>query len=70
MTVKQIVHGAFKSFKAVTNYLNEIAGVPNYERYLEHFRKHHPGETPMSEEEFHRRAIDEKYGGGSIRRCC
>lgn len=56
--------------KAFTSYLNEIAGVPNYERYLEHFRTHHPGEVPLSEAEFHRRAIDERYGSGDIRRCC
>lgn len=59
-----------KPFKAVTDYLNAIAGVPSYERYLEHFRKHHPHEEPMSEKEFHKRATDEKYGGGKIRRCC
>jgi uncharacterized short protein YbdD (DUF466 family) len=59
-----------RPFKAVAWYLNEIAGVPNYQRYLEHFRKHHPGEEPMSEEEFHRKMTDEKYGGGKIRRCC
>lgn len=59
-----------KPFRFIANYLNEIAGVPNYERYLEHFHKHHPGEKPLSEAEFHRQAIDEKYGGGTIRRCC
>ncbi|WP_235281613.1 YbdD/YjiX family protein [Thermoactinomyces daqus] len=59
-----------RAFRKIANVLNEIAGVPNYERYLEHFRKAHPDETPLTEAEFHRRAIDEKYGGGSIRRCC
>lgn len=59
-----------KAGEAVTKYLNDIAGVPNYERYLEHFHIHHPGEVPMSKAEFHRRAIDERYGSGDIRRCC
>lgn len=59
-----------KMLKALASYLNGMAGVPDYERYLAHFHKHHPGETPLTEAEFHRRATDEKYGGGSIRRCC
>lgn len=56
--------------RAMINYLNEIAGVPNYKRYLTHFQKYHPEETPLSEKEFHRKAIEEKYGSGNIRRCC
>ncbi|MCH5585442.1 YbdD/YjiX family protein [Shimazuella sp. AN120528] len=56
--------------KTVANYLNEIAGVPNYKRYLIHFQKHHPGGTPLSEKKFYQKAIDEKYGNSSIRRCC
>ncbi|GGA40533.1 hypothetical protein GCM10007416_11920 [Kroppenstedtia guangzhouensis] len=65
-----ILQACTKSFKAMTAYLNAIAGVPDYARYLEHFRRNHPGETPLSEKEFHKRATDEKYGGGKIRRCC
>lgn len=59
-----------KPLKAVADYLNAIAGVPNYKRYLEHFRQAHPGEEPLSEKEFYKRAIDEKYGGGKVQRCC
>lgn len=56
--------------KTIIYFLNEIAGVPNYKRYLAHFQKYHPKETPLSEKDFHRKATDEKYGSGSIRRCC
>jgi uncharacterized short protein YbdD (DUF466 family) len=59
-----------KWLKKIIYYVNEIAGVPNYKRYLAHFQKYHPDENPMSEKEFHCRAIDEKYGSSSIRRCC
>jgi uncharacterized short protein YbdD (DUF466 family) len=59
-----------KWLKTIINYLNEIAGVPNYQRYLIHFQKCHPEATPLSEKEFHRKATDEKYGSGNIRRCC
>jgi uncharacterized short protein YbdD (DUF466 family) len=57
-------------FCAIAAYLNEIAGVPNYQKYLQHFEKHHPGETPLSEKAFHRQAIDAKYNGSNMRRCC
>lgn len=66
----KLISQTSKWLKTMYCYLNEIAGVPNYERYLEHVRKHHPEQTPLSETEFHRRAIDEKYGSGNIRRCC
>lgn len=57
-------------WSSIRDFLNDIAGVPNYQRYVEHLNKHHPDQTPMSEKEFHQKATDEKYGGGSIRRCC
>jgi uncharacterized short protein YbdD (DUF466 family) len=60
----------FKALRLISSFLNEIAGVPNYQRYLEHFHKCHPTSTPLTEKEFHRQATDEKYGSGSIRRCC
>ncbi|SDY15423.1 YbdD/YjiX family protein [Thermoactinomyces sp. DSM 45892] len=52
------------------NFLHDIAGVPSYKRYLEHLAQHYPEQEPLSEKEFHRQATDEKYDGGSIRRCC
>lgn len=66
----RILQTCTKSFKAVANYLNAIAGVPDYARYLEYFHRNHPGETPLTEKEFHKQATNEKYGGGTIRRCC
>ncbi|RAL24366.1 YbdD/YjiX family protein [Thermoflavimicrobium daqui] len=59
-----------KPFRLFAEFLNTMAGVPSYQKYLDHFYKNHPGATPMSEAEFHRKANDEKYGGGTIRRCC
>jgi uncharacterized short protein YbdD (DUF466 family) len=59
-----------KSCRAIAYYLNEMAGVPNYNRYLDHLKKHHPDQPPMTRAEFYRQAIDERYGSGDIRRCC
>lgn len=50
--------------------LHLILGAPSYEAYLTHFQAHHPGEQPLNEQDFFRKANDEKYGDGKIRRCC
>jgi uncharacterized short protein YbdD (DUF466 family) len=47
----------------------QVFGVPDYERYLEHAARRHPGAPVMTRSEFHARAIDRKYGPGGTR-CC
>lgn len=59
-----------KTWYFLKEYLQGIAGVPNYSRYLQHIRQFHPDQKPLSEKEFHQKATDEKYGGTTIRRCC
>lgn len=46
-----------------------IIGVPDYDTYVEHTRRFHPGRTPMSYEAFFadRQAARYRGGGG---RCC
>ncbi|MBP3206948.1 MAG: YbdD/YjiX family protein [Campylobacter sp.] len=44
-----------------------IIGLPSYEKYLKHFKTHHPDQTPMSRAEFFRQAQDKK---GKQVRCC
>ena len=49
--------------------LRQVLGAPDYERYLEHARRAHPGEPPLTEDEFCRRRMEERYSRvGS--RCC
>ena len=49
--------------------VRRIIGVPDYDRYLAHVSAHHPGERPMSPEEFVRqRQVDRYSRPGS--RCC
>ena len=49
--------------------LKQVVGIPDYERYLAHHAEHHPGEPPMTQEEFVAKAIDRKYCGSGPR-CC
>ncbi len=44
--------------------LRQIFGVPDFERYLEHRRAHHPGEPCLGEREFHAQALERRYGAG------
>ena len=49
--------------------VRQVLGVPDYERYLEHARRAHPERAPMSEDEFFRRRLEERYAKIGAR-CC
>jgi uncharacterized short protein YbdD (DUF466 family) len=48
--------------------VRRILGVPDYERYVAHVQMAHPGQAPMSEEEFFRERLEGRAKPGS--RCC
>lgn len=50
--------GAF--FERIDAALYPIVGLPDYERYLEHFAHTHPDKKPLSRAEFFREAQDSK----------
>ena len=49
-----------------------MVGVPDYETYVAHRQKMHPGEPVMNYEDFFRERQASRYGvnGGKISRCC
>ena len=49
--------------------IRRIAGMPDYEAYLAHQRKMHPGEPALTQREFHDRYLESRYGATSSR-CC
>lgn len=49
--------------------LRQVFGIPDFERYCEHLREHHPDRPLPTEREFHRMAIDRRYGAAKPR-CC
>jgi uncharacterized short protein YbdD (DUF466 family) len=49
--------------------LRRVIGAPDYERYLLHVRRAHPGTTPLSREQFVNDAMARRYGKGASR-CC
>ncbi|HVB30541.1 MAG TPA: YbdD/YjiX family protein [Gemmatimonadaceae bacterium] len=55
--------------RAVGEITRRIIGVPDYERYAAHMRRHHPDQQPLPRHEFARQRLDEKYAKPGSR-CC
>lgn len=53
-------------------FLSLLVGVPSYETYVEHMKKHHPNDSVKSRKEFFCEAQESRYNakGGKVSRCC
>ena len=49
--------------------LKAVAGMPDYDRYLEHRRARHPGEPVLSRREHYGQYVARRYASGGGR-CC
>jgi uncharacterized short protein YbdD (DUF466 family) len=49
--------------------VRRVIGAPDYERYVAHVRACHPGMTPMSQVEFERARLEQRYSQPG-QRCC
>ncbi|AVS71960.1 DUF466 domain-containing protein [Paracidovorax avenae] len=71
----QAARGAVQAVATGGRYLAQslrlMVGLPDYDAYLSHQERTHPGESVMSYAEFFRDRQDARYGGkGRIGRCC
>lgn len=63
-------------FRQILAFLSQtgrlMVGVPDFETYVEHRKRLHPGEPIMSYQEFFRERQNSRYGGGNgkVGRCC
>lgn len=55
--------------RAVAAALHRILGAPDYDAYLAHHARHHPGTPPLPRDEFVRRRQEERYSRPGSR-CC
>ena len=55
--------------RRVARVARTLAGVPDYERYVEHVRTQHPEEAPLTRDEFVRERLEERYARPGSR-CC
>lgn len=44
-------------------------GIPDYDNYADHIRRHHPGREPMGRDAFFHERMQARYGKGRSR-CC
>lgn len=56
--------------KALRQTARLMCGIPDYEGYVAHLRRHHPGRSVPSYEEFFRQRQDARYGKNGNARCC
>ena len=49
--------------------IRTIIGVPDYDRYVEHCRLHHPDVVPMTRDQFVNECMQRKYQTPGTR-CC
>jgi uncharacterized short protein YbdD (DUF466 family) len=54
---------------AAARTLRTVIGVPDYERYVAHVRRRHPGREPMTREAFARDRLEARYSKPGAR-CC
>lgn len=55
--------------RRIAKVVRTIIGAPDYDRYLAHVHKCHPGQAPMSREEFAKNRLDARYNQPG-NRCC
>ncbi|MHA7107944.1 YbdD/YjiX family protein [Bacillus sp. C-3-6] len=53
-------------------FISLLVGVPSYEVYVEHMKKHHPEEEIVCQKQFFAEAQEARFNakGGKILRCC
>ncbi|NLK67423.1 MAG: YbdD/YjiX family protein [Campylobacteraceae bacterium] len=60
MQANTLWHKVKEGYRNLDKALYPLIGLPSYEKYLEHFEKHHPGKTPLTRGEFIRQAQESR----------
>ena len=55
--------------RAAARVVRTIVGVPDYDRYVAHVRRCHPGREPLAREAFLRERLEARYSRPGSR-CC
>ena len=58
-----------KLARAVGDVVRRVAGMPDYESYVAHLERSHPGRALPSEREYYEDYVTNRYGDGPTR-CC
>ncbi|EEL48244.1 hypothetical protein bcere0022_44570 [Bacillus cereus Rock3-44] len=59
-------------WKIRKQFISLLVGVPSYETYVTHMKKHHPEEMILCQKQFFAEAQEARFNakGGKISRCC
>ena len=55
--------------RAAARLIREVVGAPDYERYLEHHARCHPGRAPLDPRAYYLEFVGWRFGAGP-NRCC
>jgi uncharacterized short protein YbdD (DUF466 family) len=58
-----------RTFRTFPTLLRRVAGMPDYQRHLEHLRRYHPGRSLPTEKEYYEEFLAARYQDGPTR-CC
>ena len=61
--------GLADQVRKIGKVVRTIIGAPDYERYVDHVQKCHPGRTPMTRDEFAKSRMEARYNQPG-NRCC
>ncbi len=59
----------FRSFRSFRSFVRCVAGMPDYERHIQHLRECHPELAIPTERQFFEDFVRARYGDGPTR-CC
>ncbi|MFD0739428.1 YbdD/YjiX family protein [Lysobacter koreensis] len=63
------LHLATRWWRAAAQTARAAIGIPDYDHYVEHVRRRHPGREPMGRDAFFHERMLARYGKGRSR-CC
>lgn len=65
----RLVTGLASAWRISVRTARLAIGIPDYDRYVAHVRRHHPGREPMGRNAFFHERMQARYGRGRSR-CC
>ena len=67
MKFKELGAKIHSFYKRSDRFVHLLVGLPSYDKYVEHMKRHHPDEAPKSQKEFFKEALDKKYGANGAK---
>jgi uncharacterized short protein YbdD (DUF466 family) len=63
------LEGVRASIRRAAQVVRRVVGVPDYDTYVAHVQACHPGTVPLTQQEFERARLEDRYSRPG-QRCC